>query len=101
MGLITFKKIFCMLMNEQSSFSRNESDVVISSLPCSDSQLVDSPRLLMDGLGTKHRVWFQQFGTRGERNWEFPTSVLHYHYDLFPISLGDKLNLHFGQAIIW
>ena len=35
----------------------------LPSLPCSDSQPADSPRFLMDGLGTKHRVWFQRFGT--------------------------------------
>ena len=53
-------------MHVQSGCSGNDSDVVIPFLPCSDSQLVDSPRLLMDGhdgLGTKHRVWFQRFGT--------------------------------------
>ena len=35
--------------------SGNDSDVVIPSLPCSDSQPADSPYFLMAGLGTKHR----------------------------------------------
>ena len=42
----------------------NESDIVIPSLPCSDSQPADSPCFLMAGLGTKHRVRFQRFGTK-------------------------------------
>ena len=50
-------------MHVQTGCSGNDSDIVIPSLPCSDSQPADSPRFLMDGLGTKHRVWFQRFGT--------------------------------------
>ena len=57
-------------MHVQTGCSGNDSDTVIPSLPCCDSQPADSPRFLMDGLGTKHRVlgtkhrvWFQQFGT--------------------------------------
>ena len=44
-------------MHVQTGCSGNDSDIVIPSLPCSDSQPADSPRFLMDGLGTKHRVW--------------------------------------------
>ena len=51
-------------MHVQTGCSGNDSDIVIPSLPCSDSQPADSPRFLMDGLGTKHRVWVQQFGTK-------------------------------------
>ena len=51
-------------MHVQTGCSGNDSDIVIPSLPCSDSQPEDSPCFLMDGLGTKHRVWFQRFGTR-------------------------------------
>ena len=50
----------------------NDSDVVIPSLPSSGSQPTDSPLFLMEGLGTKHRVWFQRFGTSlgvGARSW--------------------------------
>ena len=50
-------------MHGQSDCSGNDSDVVIPSLPSSGSQSMDSTRFLMDGLGTKHRVWLQQFGT--------------------------------------
>ena len=46
-------------MDVQTGCSGNDSDIVIPPLPCSDSQPADSPRFLMDGLGTKHRVWFQ------------------------------------------
>ena len=41
-------------MHVQSGCSGNDSDIVIPSLPCSDSQPVDSPCFLMAGLGTKH-----------------------------------------------
>ena len=51
-------------MHAQSGCSGNDSDVVVPSLPCSDSQPADSPRFLMAGHGTKYRVWFQRFGTR-------------------------------------
>ena len=34
-------------MHVQSECSSNESDILIPSLPCSDSQPVDSPRFLM------------------------------------------------------
>ena len=51
-------------MHVETGCSGNDSDIVIPSLPCSDSQPADSPRFLMDGLGTKHRVWFQWFGTK-------------------------------------
>ena len=50
-------------MHVQSGCSGNDSDIVIPSLPCSDSQPADLLRFLMDGLGTEHRVWFQRFGT--------------------------------------
>ena len=50
-------------MHVESGCSDNDSDVVIPSLSCLDSQPADSRRLLMAGLGTKHRVWFQRFGT--------------------------------------
>ena len=51
-------------MYVQSGCSGNDdNDVVIPFLPCSDRQLADSPCFLMEQLGTKHRVWFQQFGT--------------------------------------
>ena len=50
-------------MHVQTGCSGNDSAVVIPSLPLSDSKPVESPRFLMDGLGTKHRVWFQWFGT--------------------------------------
>ena len=40
-------------MHVQSGCSGNDSDIVIPSLPCSDSQPADSPRFLMAGLGTK------------------------------------------------
>ena len=50
-------------MHVQSGCSGSDSDVVIPSLPWSDSQSADLRCLLMDGLGTKHRVWFQRFGT--------------------------------------
>ena len=50
-------------MHVQTGCFGNDSDIVIPSLPCCDSQPADSPRFLMDGLGTKHRVWFQRFGT--------------------------------------
>ena len=59
-------------MPVKSGGSGNDSDVVIPSFPSSDSQLADSPRFLMDGLGTKHRVWFQRFGTKSK-----PKSVVH------------------------
>ena len=36
-------------MHVQSGCFGNDSDVVIPSFPCSDSQQADSPRLLMDG----------------------------------------------------
>ena len=51
-------------MHVQTTCSGNDSDIVIPSLPCSDSQPADSPHFLMGGLGTKHRVWFQRFGTQ-------------------------------------
>ena len=35
-------------MHVQTGCSGNDSDIVIPSLPCSDSQLADSPRFLMD-----------------------------------------------------
>ena len=50
-------------MHVKSGCSGNGNDFLIPSLPCSDNQPVDSPNLLMAGLGTKHRVWFQRFGT--------------------------------------
>ena len=50
-------------LHVNSCYSSNDSDVVIPSLPCSGSQPVNSRRFLMDGLGTKHRVRFQRFGT--------------------------------------
>ena len=50
-------------MHVQLGCSGNDSDVVIPSLPCSDRQPADSPHFLMAGLGTKHRVWFERFGT--------------------------------------
>ena len=50
-------------MHVQSGCSGNDSDAMIPSLPSSGSQPTDSPRFLMEGLGTKHRVWFQWFGT--------------------------------------
>ena len=43
-------------MHAQSGCSSNDSDVVVPSLPFSDSQPADLPRFLMAGLGTKHRV---------------------------------------------
>ena len=49
-------------MHVQSGCSGNDSDVMISSLPCSGSKPADSPRLLMAGLGTKHS---KQFGSNG------------------------------------
>ena len=54
-------------MHVKSGGSGNDSDVVIPSFPSSNSQLADSPCFLMDGLGTKHRVWLQQFGTSMKR----------------------------------
>ena len=51
-------------MHVQTGCSGNDSDIVIPSLPCSDRKPADSPSFSMDGLGTKHRVWFQRFGTR-------------------------------------
>ena len=53
-------------MHVQTGCSGNDSDIVIPSSPCSDSQPADSPRFLMDGLRTKHRVWLQRFGTSTE-----------------------------------
>ena len=50
-------------MHVQSGCSGNDSDVVIPSMPSSGSQPTDSPHFLKDGFGTKHRVWFQRFGT--------------------------------------
>ena len=50
-------------MHIQSGFSSDDSDVVIPFLLSSSSQLEDLPRFLMGGLGTKHRIWFQHFGT--------------------------------------
>ena len=55
-------------MYVQTGCSGNDSDIVIPSLPCSDSQPADLPCFLMDGLGTKHRVWFQRFGTKSNRD---------------------------------
>ena len=48
-------------MHVQSGCSGNDSDVMISSLPCSGSKPADSPRLLMAGLN-KHS---KQFGSNG------------------------------------
>ena len=50
-------------MHVQTGCSGNDNDIVIPSLPCSDSQPADSPRFLMDGLGTKHRD--SVFGSNG------------------------------------
>ena len=51
-------------MHVHSACSGNDSDkIVMPSLPSSGSQPTDSPRFLMDRLGTKYRVWFQWFGT--------------------------------------
>ena len=50
MRLITSTKFSGMLMHEQSGCSGNDADGVIPSLPCSCSQVADSPRFLMDGL---------------------------------------------------
>ena len=47
-------------MHVQTGCSGNDSDIVIPSLPCSDSQPADSPRFLMDGLGTN-----TEFGSNG------------------------------------
>ena len=50
-------------MHVQSGCSGNDNDIVIPYLLCSSSQPTDSPRFVMTGLETKHRVWFQWFGT--------------------------------------
>ena len=48
-------------MHVQTGCSGNDSDIVIPSLPCSDSQPADSPCFLMDGLNGQSlvpTVWF-------------------------------------------
>ena len=76
MRLITSKKIFYVLLRVQSGCFGNDSDVVILSLPCSCSQRTDSPRFLMDGLGTTCSSLVSVFGTieyspSGHHNIEF------------------------------
>ena len=51
-------------MHVQSGCSGNDSDMVIPSLPCSDSQPADSPVSEWTGLEPNTAVWFQRFGAK-------------------------------------
>ena len=67
-------------MHVLSRCSGSDSDVMIPFLPCSGSQPVDSNCLLMDRLGTKHRVWLNGFELVFARSDEFTYRISTSHY---------------------
>ena len=56
-------------MHVQTGCSINDSDIVIPTLPSSDSQPADSPRFLMDGLSLEPNTEFGSNGLELELGW--------------------------------